>query len=1242
MASSCPVRLEFRGDYLPNNEQPIQYQSSDFLLAVKNNIPRYNFRLVQDITLLDVIESNDNNDGMDYMVGILSVWFIVTFVLILWIGFLLTCRYKYQKTSMFSGKRPITDPPPIGISTSTPRNSGTAPRSLKNGFEDDRGDENTAEEGRRLREDLPSSQEEMIVDEKDDSASVGSDDALNLAFLQEEDDEDEEGNDQHPPLALQPTMIPARVLSPSSPSRRSPSNSCSSPPQSPKRQARSMASAPKSPKIAPSSKDTPLHHPHEEETTDGNTSTPSLSLLLRSVDDDGDDGIPNVSVQQEPQQHQGQVKVQPTSTQYDEYVRYLKSAASSRPNLSALIGNKSSGDTSTDSDEWLLEEALSDPEKFLQHSLSLTLPPTPTEATSNEDGEDEGDGATENISTAGAINGVNYTTAMFDSLNTTDTSFPNHDGLVVPLPGEDLSYDDNGNSFMLFHDDADTSGETQDGLFHRDHHHDVDSENSLQYANQSQAIIGNNSPSRRRNHSSNRSASTPNITNKTMNLHHQPYYSSASFSSPSNTKYDNENTGYGDQSTPTISNNSSSMPGLLISPEASMLPRSNYTSQAASRKRSLENYVASFRESSTSFTSLEQGQQLHGTSFNNNNDSLAKDSQVLGLTSAFEPVASVDTRSYVGLVGHQSSTSLSNLTGGNMAFASNRSMNADDDNGYDKRNVPPPPGDDDDNDDDDVDVNITFQYDITNNTNAMEDTLQFYDLSAYERDQEEEEKKEDDLQPRVPEIEKEEGKIEALPEQRPSTPQKNPMKGILCGIGNPTVDDDGYGEDRPTPRAALTLDSSSHRFGDIDNHKNKPNSSWPISVKNSKYDSQRELAIAWKKWSKQEGRYECQMQCFRILVVLLSTLLIVSSLLFTLNGVVNLNEQTSSIQQSWQQDIQDKANQLDEFLQSLQQLQNSVLQQTWNIWQLLDQSCPLVADKRGNSSLTTRLIVDEDEDNGGICGTSYVCNVTGLPLEDEWRDWLQFARPDNVANLYEGENWTAVRIDLDRLFELDEDDNDRDAQRSKGNTENKLEGSFQNIIINTSTGMYFRWALWTTCACNCFLGLLALVIMAGTSLDFNFLDARWFGLIFWLFVFLAWVFATVFWIGTLVASDACSGGTNSAEGMTNTPNPVAFALLENSVQPDSFLANYWEYYLGGCRTEEYPSAVNDQVWLWSTLLPPTQRLANALESLDAIEFAQSCGSAMSPLSNAASVLSLQLCMVTQSMVSRKKGTVKTD
>lgn len=337
---------------------------------------------------------------------------------------------------------------------------------------------------------------------------------------------------------------------------------------------------------------------------------------------------------------------------------------------------------------------------------------------------------------------------------------------------------------------------------------------------------------------------------------------------------------------------------------------------------------------------------------------------------------------------------------------------------------------------------------------------------------------------------------------------------------------------------------------------------------------------ARKHWVRQQIRYDRQLQRFRIFTVFASTLLIVATLLFILNGVWNLDMATNNILSSWA-GVQQTSDKALGFLKDLQHLQASVLQQTWNIWQLLDQHCPTIRPE-------------------GVCPNSN-CNVSGLPLEDTWDGWLQFVVPSNVAMLYQGENWTAVEEGLMLI-------KDQPVE---------------------STLVAWHWALWATCACNALLALLVFGIMWGISLPYgqkyilSFAQSRLFCIVFWILTILSLIFGMGFLIGTVLTADVCA----------ESPNHVAHELLGRGRLDIGPIEEYLTYFIDGCQTEDFPGLIEDRVWLWANLLPPTQRLVNSLERFPTQIFEQVCGSSVDPLVTAASTLSLQVCMVTQSLVS---------
>ncbi len=351
-------------------------------------------------------------------------------------------------------------------------------------------------------------------------------------------------------------------------------------------------------------------------------------------------------------------------------------------------------------------------------------------------------------------------------------------------------------------------------------------------------------------------------------------------------------------------------------------------------------------------------------------------------------------------------------------------------------------------------------------------------------------------------------------------------------------------------------------------------------------------------WLKQRRQ---ALQCLNRLrggVVLAATILVIGTLLGALNGVWALDWNRRAMLNSWS-DIEYKAYELKQFVIELRTLQSSMRQQLWNIWQLLDQHCPLVKTS--------------------LCPLAYLptaknvtCDVTGVPLEAAWRSWLQiFGSPETVEQtLFQPEDWNAFTMDLDTLL-------DQPVERG-------LDG--------------WNWALWASVACNCLLSIFALSILAAISLDdatrLHFQLSTWsFATMYWITVVLAWIFGVCFLVGTTLTVDSC---TSSMEDGIGAPATTAKILLKR-IDTRSFLPIYWDYVVDGCPSNLYPEFLSDRVWTWGNLVPSTVRIATRLEEFSDEDFTETCGSPIGPLRSAAETFSLQLCMVTQSLINIRRN-----
>lgn len=351
-------------------------------------------------------------------------------------------------------------------------------------------------------------------------------------------------------------------------------------------------------------------------------------------------------------------------------------------------------------------------------------------------------------------------------------------------------------------------------------------------------------------------------------------------------------------------------------------------------------------------------------------------------------------------------------------------------------------------------------------------------------------------------------------------------------------------------------------------------------------------------WLQQRRQSVQQLNRLRGAVVLVATFLVIGTLLGALNGAWALDWNRQAIVDAWS-GIQATAMELKDFVLELRTLQSSIRQQLWNLWQLLDQHCPLVRNS--------------------VCPLAYLpaaenvtCNLTGVPLQDSWNNWLDtFVSPETIEEtLFQPEDWESFTMDVEALL-------GQPVERS-------LDG--------------WNWALWAAVACNCLLSIFALSILAAISLDgatrLHYQLSTWsFATMYWITLILAWIFGMCYLIGTTLAVDTC---TATLEEGVSAPSETVQILLDR-IETRSFLPNYWEYLVQGCPSETYPEFLSDRVWEWGNFLPTTIGIANGLLEFSDDKFMQTCGTPIGPLRSAAETFSLQLCMVTQSLVNIRRN-----
>lgn len=341
------------------------------------------------------------------------------------------------------------------------------------------------------------------------------------------------------------------------------------------------------------------------------------------------------------------------------------------------------------------------------------------------------------------------------------------------------------------------------------------------------------------------------------------------------------------------------------------------------------------------------------------------------------------------------------------------------------------------------------------------------------------------------------------------------------------------------------------------------------------------------------------LQRFRILTVVAGSILLLSTMLLITKGIVQLDAQADSVANAWKQ-LQWSSMETSNVLENLQALQPSLLDDTAEVFRLLDQYCPAI-----------RLgICNDDED-------LLDCNIEGIPLERSWESWLAYQmQPQNVVDWMQAPNWTAVQADLELFSSIP-------VEETLDNWSSTLAASTICSILQFVLVFLIMWS----------------IAMPKYQFDFQeyFISTSpAFPWLFWLLTLASWIFAIVFLLGSIIASDAC------VESPATVTATLFFGNGTNDSDYKSFLpTTFWEYYLDGCPLDVYPSVVQTEVSRWAALLPPTNALNDALKSLSVAEYDILCtadGSniILGDLQSAISDLSSELCEVTQTMVSLRE------
>ena len=362
-------------------------------------------------------------------------------------------------------------------------------------------------------------------------------------------------------------------------------------------------------------------------------------------------------------------------------------------------------------------------------------------------------------------------------------------------------------------------------------------------------------------------------------------------------------------------------------------------------------------------------------------------------------------------------------------------------------------------------------------------------------------------------------------------------------------------------------------------------------------------------WQDERRKNMNRLNCWRNLVVISCITLFGTTIVGAVNGALSLNSQRKVMVERWY-DIQSSALQLEETVLELADLQSTLLEtHLASLWPLFDEHCPLVQKHLCSG-------VKDIEDDSGLedaaATTDWSCNVTGIPLQDEWEEWLDvYVNPSNTeSTLNQSRYWDRMIRETRAFIDLP--------------VKSSLEG--------------WNVALWATVACNLILSMMCLSIVVAigsrkiTRLHHH-LASRSMAIIYWVTVILAWIFGICFWVGTVLTVDTCM--SPDAETGRQAPYPIARLLLERNIVTDddatSIVPEFWNYHMDGCRSENYPGFLNHRINTLGDFMPVTTRLVANLASYSDLDFLQSCGTSMGPLRSAATAVNMQLCFVTASL-----------
>jgi hypothetical protein len=377
----------------------------------------------------------------------------------------------------------------------------------------------------------------------------------------------------------------------------------------------------------------------------------------------------------------------------------------------------------------------------------------------------------------------------------------------------------------------------------------------------------------------------------------------------------------------------------------------------------------------------------------------------------------------------------------------------------------------------------------------------------------------------------------------------------------------------------------------------------------------------------------------RIIVLIASTFLIVSTILLFINGLWAVRSQSTKATSQWYELKQQLTDIPTQILEDIHyEKSNNIIPALYKQWYTLDRSCPkiqpsicAIGDENHNESRSSSSSSSSSPPPSKIfyenhTNTTIRCQLQDMPLRDIWYEYSSAVQPQRIEKLWNEYYHPIVEAQY---------------------TANSVVEEYDLMVENPNWDIAFYVMLYVTLGASVLLSLMVFgivwIVSSPTTitqtqrrLDVPFccFSPNGVTILFWTLILVVWICGGWFSIGTVATADTCY----------NTGNEVPLALLQRSLNNGddgaSLIVDYWRDNLsqkqedatcyGNSNTDDVsPAVVNEMLSEWGRIVEVSNKLTIALDGLPTNIYYDLCGVSMWSIQSTTSDLNDRLCGITR-------------